>query len=155
MSEAKAKKEKAPKAAKPAKAPKTEKVAKPKVERIRQNGQTRPQAGSKTGLVWDIFDAISQKMKRPAFRNEVFDELEKQAKNPSYAMAGTQYSRVCTFYGVSKELSKFKSEARKARDEAAKKEKADKTAAAKAAVKAKEDAKAAKAAEKEAQKKAA
>ena len=156
MSEVKKEKAaKAPKAAKPAKAVKAPKVVKPKIERVRQNGQTRPQAGSKTGLVWDIADSISSKMKRPALRNEVFDELEKQAKEPSYAMAGTQYSRWCAFYGVAKELSKFKGEARKARDEAAKKEKADKTAAAKQAVKDKEEAKAAKIAAKASLKKAA
>ena len=146
------KKEAKPKAVK---APKPVKEAKPKVERIRQNGQTRPAAGSKTGLVWDIADAISAKLKRPALRNEVFDELEKQAKDPSYAMAGTQYSRWCAFYGVTKELSKFKAEARKARDEAAKKAKAEKVAAAKEAVKQKEAEKAAKAAAKAAEKKAA
>ncbi len=150
--EAKPKAVKAPKAPK---APKAEKVAKPKVIRERQNGQTRPQSGSKTGVVWDIADAISQKMKRPALRNEVFDALEKAVKEPSYAMAGTQYSRWCAFYGVAKELSKFKADARKARDEAAKKDKAEKTAAAKAAVAAKEAAKAEKAASKAAEKKAA
>ncbi len=153
MSEAKAKKEKvvkAPKAVKPVK------EAKPKVVRERQNGQTRPASGSKTGLVWDIADAISAKLKRPALRNEVFDELAKQTKEQcSYAMAGTQYSRWCAFYGVTKELSKFKAEARKARDEAAKSDKAAKVAAAKAAVKAKADEKAAKAAAKAAEKKAA
>jgi len=153
MSEAKTKKE-TKKAEKAPKAPKAVKEAKPKVERIRQNGQTRPQPGSKTGLVWDIADAISAKLKRPAFRSEVFDELERVSKElPSYAMAGTQYSRWCAFYGVTKELAKIKADVRKERDEAAKKEKVDKIAAAKAAVKAKEDAKAAKAAEK--QKKAA
>lgn len=146
MTEAKVKKETKPKAVKAPKVVKEKvaKVAKPKVERIRQNGQTRPQPGSKTGLVWDIADAISAKLKRPALRNEVFDELEKQAKEPSYAMAGTQYSRWCAFYGVAKELSKFKSEQRKERDAAAKKEKADKKAASEQARKDKEAAKVAK-----------
>lgn len=136
MSEPKAKKEKAPKAVKAVKAPKdpkAEKVAKPKIVRERQNGQTRPQPGSKTGVVWDIADEISSKMKRPALRNEVFDALEKRVKDPSFAMAGTQYSRWCAFYGVAKELSKFKADARKERDAADKQAKADKKAAAETA----------------------
>lgn len=129
MSEAKAKKETKPKVVKSTK-PKVEKVAKPRVERERQNGQTRPQSGTKTGLVWDIADAISQKERRPALRNEVFDELAKRTKeNFSPAMAGTQYSRWCAFHNVTKELSKFKADARKERDAAIKQEKLEKKAA--------------------------
>lgn len=133
MTEPKVKKEKAakaPKAVKAPKAPKVAKVAKPKIVRERQNGQTRPQAGTKTGVVWDIADEISSKLKRPALRNEVFDAYEKRVKDASMLTAGTQYSRWCTFYGVAKELSKFKADARKERDAAEKQEKADKKAAA-------------------------
>lgn len=134
MSEAKTKKEPKVKAAK------AEKVTKAKVERLRQNGQTRPLSGSKTGLVWDIADSISQKLKRPALRNEVFDELEKQSEGePSYAMAGTQYSRWCAFHNVAAELKKFKTADSAAKDAAKAKEKADKKAKSDAEKKAKAD----------------
>ncbi len=154
-----AKKETKPKVEKAPKAVKAPKPVKEKIERLRQNGQTRPQPGSKTGLVWDIADAISEKLKRPALRNEVFDEMDKRTKQDfSTAMAGTQYSRWCAFYGVTKELAKFKADARKERDEAVKAEKAEKKAAAEAEKKAKADkasAAAQAAATKAAQKKAA
>lgn len=139
-----AKKEAAPKAAKEPKAPKVVKEKAPKIERVRQNGQTRPAAGSKTGLVWDIADEISQKERRPALRNEVFDVLEKRAKEPSYAMAGTQYSRWCAFHDVTSELKKFKGKDRAEKDAAKAKAKADAKTKADADKKAKEDAKAAK-----------
>lgn len=141
MTEVKKKVAKAAKAPKAPKAPKVAKVAKPKIVRERQNGQTRPQAGSKTGIVWDVADEISSKLKRPALRNEVFDAYEKKVKDASMLTAGTQYSRWCTFYGVAKELSKFKADARKERDAEAKQEKADKKAAAEKA-KAEKEAKA-------------
>lgn len=140
MSEAKAKKETKPKAEKAPKAPKVVKEKAPKVERERQNGQTRPVVGSKTGLVWDIADAISQKMRRPALRNEVFDELDRVTKQQfSAAMAGTQYSRWCAFHNVTAELKKFKQADRAEKDAAVKKEKAEKKAKSDAEKKAKAD----------------
>lgn len=117
--------EKAPKAEKP------KKETKPKIERERKNGATRPKPGSKTVVVWEIADAISAKMKRPALRNEVFDEYTKKVPTGSIGMAGTQYSRWCAFTGAGPALKKFRAE------EKAKAEKADAEAkAAKAAKKA-------------------
>lgn len=120
----------AKKEAKPAKAPKAAVEKAPKVVRERQNGHTRPISGTKTGVVWDLADSISQKMKRPALRNEVFDAYEKAVKDPSFLTAGTQYSRWCAFHKVAAELKKFKTEANKAQDEAKAKAKAEKKAAA-------------------------
>lgn len=143
MSEAKAKTEKAPKA------PKAVKEKAPKIERERQNGHTRPLAGSKTGLIWDLADAISQKERRPALRDEVFDAYDKKVKDASMKTAGTQYSRWCAFHGVSAKLKEFKEKDRAEKDAAKAKVKADAKAKADAEKKAKD----AKAAEK--QKKAA
>lgn len=95
-------KPKAEKAPAAAKAPKAEKAAKPaatKVERLRQNGQTRPTAGSTTGKVWDIADRISKKENRPATRAEVMKEYcEKGGGKP--ATCATQYGRWRTFWGL-------------------------------------------------------
>lgn len=120
--------DKAPKAEKP------KKEVKPKEERIRKNGATRPKAGSKTVVVWEIADKISAQKGRPALRNEVFDEYTKKVPTGSLGMAGTQYSRWCAFNGAGPALKKFRA------DEKAKAEKAE--AEAKAAKAAKAEAKA-------------
>lgn len=80
------------------------KTAKPKVERLRQNGFTRP-VGGKTGRVWDIADKISEKQKRPATRAEVLAQaVDKEGAKKS--MAATQYSRWRAFFGLGRDTTK-------------------------------------------------
>ena len=95
--------------------PKKEKVVKVKVERERKNGFTRPKPGSRTVLVWDIADAISAEHGRPALRGEVLDAFVKQNPNGSLGMAGTQYSRWCTFNGAGPALKSFRNEQKMAK----------------------------------------
>ena len=119
----------------------TETTAPVTVERERQNGFTRPLAGTKTGLVWDIADKISAEKQRPALRDEVMAEYKAQVEGASDGTISTQYSRWCGFHGVQEVLRKMRA------DEKAKE------AEAKAAAKAAKDAE--KAAAKEAKAKAA
>lgn len=142
------------------------------IERLRQNGFTRPIAGTKTGLVWDIADEISAAQGRPALRDEVMATYKERVAGASDGTISTQYSRWCGFHGVQEILRKMraeekaaaeaeKAEAKAAKDaeraaakeakEAEKKRKADERAKAKAE---KEAAAAAKKAEKEAAAKA-
>jgi hypothetical protein len=126
-----------------------------KVERQKQNGFTRPIAGTKTGLVWDIADKISADQGRPAKRDEVFAEYKKQIPDASDGTISTQYSRWCGFHGVQDVLRKMRAEEKAAEkkikdDEKAAKaeEKAKAKAAKEAEAKEKADAKAAAAAKK-------
>lgn len=105
---------------------KTPKDKAPKVERERKNGQTRPKAGSATGLIWDIADKISSQKGRPALRNEVFDEYTKKVPNGSLGTAGTQYSRWCAFNGAGPALKKFRAEQKASKPVAEKKAPAEK-----------------------------
>lgn len=89
------------KAPKPAKEPKAPREALPE-----QNGVTRPAAGTKTGKVWDIADALSKKHGRPATRGEVMEVAKAQDVNE--ATVATQYQRWRTFNGVEKAAPKVK-----------------------------------------------
>lgn len=109
----------------------------PKVERVKQNGFTRPLPGTKTGLVWDIADRISAEKKRPALRDEVIEAYKAEQADARNGTVSTQYSRWCGFNGVQDVLRKMRAEEKaaaekvKADEKAAKaKEKADKKAAA-------------------------
>lgn len=118
------------------------------VQRVRQNGFTRPIAGTKTGLIWDIADEISAREKRPAKRDEVFDEYKKRVPDAMNGTMSTQYSRWCGFHKVSDALRKMRAD-EKAAAGAAQSEEAAKKAAEAAQKKAdKEAEKAAKDAEK-------
>lgn len=75
------------------------KVAKPRNES--QNGISKPASGTKTGRVWEIADAISAKLQRPALREEVMKACEGEGINRG--TIATQYARWTQFYGVSKE----------------------------------------------------
>lgn len=75
------------------------KAAKPRNES--QNGVSKPAAGTKTGRVWEIADAISAKLQRPALREEVMKACEDEGINRG--TIATQYARWTQFYGVSKE----------------------------------------------------
>lgn len=113
--------------------PEVEKTKKPKIERLRQNGHTRPLPGSKTGIVWDIADKISEKLGRPALRDEVFEEYSKKVPDASSGTCGTQYSRWVAFHNAAGAIKKYRDSLdteKQAKKEAAAKAKADKAAAA-------------------------
>lgn len=74
-----------------------------KVEREKQNGVTRPSAGTQTGKVWAIADSISQANNRPAKRSEVLEAGQKENINP--ATITTQYGQWRRFYGITKEAT--------------------------------------------------
>lgn len=67
-------------------------------ERIRKNGATMPQAGSKTRRVWDIATKLSEKANRPATRDEVLKACE--AEGISKGTRETQYSHWKRFHGL-------------------------------------------------------
>lgn len=75
------------------------KAARPKNET--QNGVSKPAPNTKTGRVWEIADAISAKLQRPALREEVMGACEEEGLNRG--TIATQYARWTQFYGVSKE----------------------------------------------------
>jgi len=105
------------------------------VQRVRQNGFTRPIAGTKTGLIWDIADEISAREKRPAKRDEVFDEYKKRVPDAMNGTMSTQYSRWCGFHKVSDALRKMRADEKAAANTeaaAAAAKKAEEVAAAKA-----------------------
>lgn len=77
-----------------------EKPAKP--AREKQNGVTRPSAGTATGKVWEIADGISNREGRPATRAEVVKAGEEAGLNP--ATVTTQFGQWRRFYGIKKEL---------------------------------------------------
>lgn len=124
--------------------------AAPVVQRQRQNGFTRPIAGTMTGLVWDIADEISAKEKRPAMRDEVWKEYQTRLAGANKATLSTQYSRWCGFHGVQEVLRKLRAK-EKTDAAAAKVAEAEKVAAERAA----KEAEKAKAAEAKAAEKAA
>jgi hypothetical protein len=109
------------------------------VARVKQNGFTRPIAGTKTGLVWDIADEISAKEKRPALRDEVMAEYKTRVADASNGTISTQYSRWCGFHGVQDVLRKMRAE-EKAKAEAEKAEAKAKADAEKKAAKEKKEA---------------
>lgn len=74
------------------------KMKAPKVAREEQNGVTKPAPGTKTGQVWEICDEMSKELKRPVLLKEL--RARTDADGISYGTANTQYSRWCTFYGV-------------------------------------------------------
>lgn len=82
--------------------PKKEKpVKEPKPERIKQNGVTRPSAGTQTGKVWEIADKISSTHNRPANRAEVTEAGKAAGINESTIT--TQFGQWRRFYGIKKE----------------------------------------------------
>ncbi|QIG69555.1 hypothetical protein EVC17_072 [Rhizobium phage RHph_Y1_1] len=116
---------------------------------LKQNGIKRPDAGSITGKLWDIADAISESLGRPAPRKDVVDRYLAEVPNANAATANTQYARWVSYHGVADILRKARAEETSARQA----EKVKATEAAKAEKEAKKkaeaDAKAEKAAERE------
>lgn len=125
----------------PPEAPPAPPAAPVTVQRDRQNGFTRPIAGTKTGLVWDVADELSAKLGRPAKRDEVIEEYKKRVPDAMPGTMSTQYSRWCGFHNVAEVLKKLRADEKAAAN----------AAGAEAKAKAEAD-KAAKAAEKDAEK---
>lgn len=69
---------------------------KEKIERVSQNGVTRPADGTVTGNVWAIADKLSAKA--PALRKDVLEAAVKAKINPS--TAATQYGKWRKFHGL-------------------------------------------------------
>lgn len=90
---------KAKKAKKVVKPKKVAKPKKPKIERIVQNGVTKPADGTKTGLVWVICDELSD---LPSGKVVPRADLMKQGAvhqlDPS--TISTQFSRWRRFHGI-------------------------------------------------------
>jgi hypothetical protein len=140
---------------------KTEVETKP--ARVRKNGQTRPEAGSKTGLIWDIADRITSETGVVASKDEVWNEYKGKVDGPAEATVATQYGRWVIFNGYQEQVKAQRKAAKDAKagaEDAAKaaakqakeeerKRKADEKAAAK---KTREEERAAKAAAKQAEK---
>lgn len=68
---------------------------------VKQNGIKRPDAGSVTGKLWDIADAQSEALGKPAPRADVVKQYLADVPNANQATANTQYARWVTFHGVS------------------------------------------------------
>lgn len=119
---------------------------KPKIERIRQNGVTRPAEGTMTGAIWQAADNLSAHFKRPVLMAELVENLGEDYNRSTVA---TQYNLWCNFNGVTAAQRKAIRDEGKAEEKAA-------VEAAKAEAKAvKEAERSAKAAEKAAAKEAA
>lgn len=122
-----------------------------KKERIRKNGQTRPEVGSKTGLIWDLGDEIVRTENRVPTREQVWEKYEAALKAKGETAAettlATQFGRWVIFHGYQAHVKANRVAAKAAKEASEADAKASKEAE-KAAEKAK------KAAEKEAEKKA-
>ena len=67
-------------------------------ERDRKNGVTKPKAGTKTRMVWDILTEISEKQNRPATREEALEAC--LAKEINKSTITTQYSHWKRYHGI-------------------------------------------------------
>ena len=66
---------------------------------------TQPTA-EKAAQIWEVASAISQANQRPALLNEVIAKIEADGLEIGHGTIGAQYTRWCTFYGVTKEMRK-------------------------------------------------
>lgn len=80
------------------KAPAEKKPAKEKAVKDIKNGITRPKAGTKTGRVWELADAQSANLGKPAPRKGVIEECLTEGLN--VATAATQYGRWRKYHGL-------------------------------------------------------
>lgn len=74
------------------------KVAKPKVERIKQNGQTQPREGTISATLWGIFDRNSERLGRAPAIAEVMDEARAAGVGDGSIKAG--YAQWRKFHGI-------------------------------------------------------
>lgn len=114
-------------------------VVKPK--RIKKNGQTRPEEGTKTGLIWDLADRMKEELGRVPTKEEVWERYKVLVEDAREATTATQYGRWVIFNGYRAEVKKLREAQRAAKSEqedaekAAKKEAAEKAKAEKLAEK--------------------
>lgn len=91
-----------PKAAPKAKAPKVPKEPKAKRDPLpKENGVTRPKAGTSTGRVWEIVEQLKGRKADVPKRAEVIEAAVAEGINPS--TAATQYGRWRQFHGFMRE----------------------------------------------------
>jgi hypothetical protein len=76
------------------------KPVKVKIEREKQNGQTKPAEGTLTRKLWDIIDAISAKNAAPATRKEVMEAAAAAVPPFNTAMSASLYSHWRKFHGL-------------------------------------------------------
>lgn len=129
-----------------------------KKERVRKNGQTRPEVGSKTGLIWDIADKFVTDNNRVPTKDEVWALYSPGQKEPSQMTLATQYGRWVIFHGFQQHVKANRLAAKAAKEASEKDEKAKQLAKKEAdklaKAKEKEEAKKKREAEKEAKAKA-
>lgn len=77
---------------------KKEKVVKEKVEKIQQNGVTRPKTGTATATVWEIAEKLSNEAGAVAKRADVMKACEAAGINAS--TTATQYGKWRKFHGI-------------------------------------------------------
>lgn len=77
---------------------KKEKVVKEKVEKIQQNGVTRPKTGTATATVWEIAEKLSNEAGAVAKRADVMKACEAAGINSS--TTATQYGKWRKFHGI-------------------------------------------------------
>lgn len=71
-----------------------------KAERVSQNGQVQPAAGTIGAQLWAIFDAKSTELNRPAKLSEVLESVVAAGIKESSARAG--YAHWRKFYGLTR-----------------------------------------------------
>lgn len=99
-----------------------------KKERVRKNGQTRPEVGSKTGLIWDIADKFVTDNNRVPTKDEVWALYSPGQKEPSQMTLATQYGRWVIFHGFQQHVKANRLAAKAAKEASEKDEKAKKAA---------------------------
>ena len=85
--------------------------------RVHQNGVTRPASGTRTGMVWDICDRLSKKLRAPVARKDVMAETKNCGINP--ATAATQYALWRRFHGIVQEKAVLPTAAKASEESAA------------------------------------
>lgn len=83
--------------------PTATKASPEKPKQPKENGVTRPSAGTTTGRVWEIADNLSNITGEPAVRKDVLEKT--RAEGIKDATASTQYGRWRKFHGLGKETS--------------------------------------------------
>lgn len=92
------------------KQPKKEKAQKPEpAPKDIQNGVTRPKAGTATGRVWEIADALSAQEGAPVARKKVLEATGAEEINA--ATAATQYGKWRKYHGLAAEPKEKKGDA--------------------------------------------
>lgn len=121
-------------------------------KRDKRNGQTRPAAGTKTGKIWEIADAITNETGVVATREEVLEKYKAAVPDAAEATVATQFGRWVLYNGFSEHVKQARKAAKDAKDASGAEEKAAKKAERDAEKQRKADEKAAKKAEREAAK---